>query len=238
MKKFLVTATTFILFGLSAHGATHSATSDLDSLADNDGLVEKSRLIAPAKKIESVQGRNVDLNSRLELGLSYGPTFGGEAYLATQNFGASLDYHIVPRLSVGARYYHAFNQLTSVGTDAFNTAQYASAGGSTNYKIPAIDYPMDTYMGVANWSLTYGKINFFDARIVQFDVYLLGGAGEIIMSSGPTPTYTGGAGMAFWWTQHLSLRVEGRYQTYSETTYAGTQRLDLGAMTFGIGMLL
>jgi len=247
MKRFFAATSAILLFGLTAHGSNGSSgnnsasnqagTNQIDSLADNDGLVEKSRLIAPSNKIEAVQKRQVDLNNRLELGLSYGPSYGGEAYLNTQNLGVGLDYHIIPRLSVGARYYHAYNQLTSVGQDAFNAAQSAFNGGNTNYRIPAIDYPMDSYLGVVNWSVTYGKISLFDS-VVQFDVYLLGGGGEISMSSGPTPTYTAGGGMAFWWTQHLSFRVEGRYQTYNETTYEGTQRLDLGAMTFGIGMLL
>lgn len=239
MKKIVLSFTMTLLFGMLASAATQIDTNkDFSTLGDNDAVVQKANSVTTKNKYKAVQQREVDLNSRLEFGASYGPTFGGEPYIFTQNLGANLDYHIIPQLSIGAHYYHAFNQLTSTGQDAFSSAQAAAAAGNTNYRIPAIDYPQDSYMGIANWYFTYGKINFLNLKTIQFDLYALAGGGEISMSSGMTGTYTGGAGIGFWATQNLTVRIEGRYQTYNETTYEGTQRLDLLALTFGLGVLL
>lgn len=241
MKKLILSFTTILFFGMTVQAASQNnqidTNKDFSTLGDNDAVTQKANGFS-RNKYKAVQQREVDLNSRLELGASYGPTFGGEPYIFTQNLGLNLDYHIIPQLSIGAHYYHAFNQLTSTGQDAFNAAQNSFNAGNTNYRIPAIDYPQDSYMGIANWYFTYGKINFLNIKTVQFDLYALGGGGEINMSSGPTGTYTGGAGIGFWWTQNFTVRIEGRYQGYSETTYEGTQRLDLLALTFGLGVLL
>ena len=74
----------------------------------------------PHNEVSIVQNRAVDRNMRLELGVNYGLVGGGEAYYQTQNLGANLDFHINPHWSVGARYYHSFNSLTSEGQAVFN----------------------------------------------------------------------------------------------------------------------
>lgn len=118
MKRFILSSMTILFFGMTAFAANQNKNridtqKDFSTLGDNDAVVQKANSVNPKNKYKAVQERQVDLNSRFELGTSYGPSFGGEPYLNTQNLGASVDYHIIPQLSLGARYYHSFNQLTS-----------------------------------------------------------------------------------------------------------------------------
>jgi outer membrane beta-barrel protein len=84
----------------------------------------------------------------------------------------------------------------------------------------------------------YGKINFFDVSVVQFDIYSLAGAGTMQLSSGSTPTYTAGGGIGFWLSQHVTSRLEVRYQNYQDTVYTGSRNLNLIVANLGLGVLL
>jgi outer membrane beta-barrel protein len=185
-----------------------------------------------------VQGRVIDRNWRFELGVNYGPTAFGDSYLNTQTLGGSFNIHITPKFSLGVQYAKAFNQLTAEGQTRFNQAQVE------------ISYPTDQVMGVINWYMTYGKINLFDWRTVQFDIYSLAGYGQINTarslngtSSGHETlhsggTWTAGVGLGLWLAKHLTSRFEIRYQNYSDKSYSGSRDMNLIIGTFGLGVLL
>ena len=104
--------------------------------------------------------------------------------------------------------------------------------------MPDIDYPEQSIIGVATWYMMYGKLNFFDVKTVQFDLYSLAGAGTEKLASGDTPTYTAGGGIAFWMSNHFTSRLEARWQGYQDKVYTGTRDLNLIVANFGIGVLL
>ena len=89
-----------------------------------------------------------------------------------------------------------------------------------------------------NWYPLYGKINWFERSVVHFDIYALGGYGQVRLNSGPTSTYTAGGGIGLWITQHFTTRLEMRYQTYAAKYYAGTKDLDLTVGSLQMGWLL
>ncbi|MEO0336469.1 MAG: outer membrane beta-barrel domain-containing protein, partial [Pseudomonadota bacterium] len=73
----------------------------------------------------------------------------------------------------------------------------------------------------------------------QFDVYLLGGVGQMQLESGPTPTYTAGGGMGLWLSNHFTTRIEARYQTYEDRAFDGqTRGLDLTIFSASLGVML
>jgi outer membrane beta-barrel protein len=214
-------------------GVAHASdlNSDLDSLGANDQVMNKVRTLNPDNQIGIVQNRIVDRNMRLEVDGLFGGVANGESYLSTMDYGVEAEFHIIPQFSLGARYIKSSNSITPQGQQVLN--QYSS--GQTNSTISKIDAPQSQVLATATWYMLYGKINFFDVRVTQFDIYSVVGGGQMNTQLGSSPTYTGGGGIAFWWSQHLSSRFEIRYQTYSDQAVG---RLNTVVGTAGIGFLL
>jgi outer membrane beta-barrel protein len=212
-------------------------SKDVDGLGGNDALLEMADKLNPESKSRIVQDRIVDRHNRLEVGLSYGGVLGGTTYLQTQNFGAALDFHLTPRWSLGVRYFAYQNRLTPEGERAFDEARAAYAAGSSATFVD-IDSPLNTKIAVVNWYPIYGKINFFDQAIAQFDVYLLAGGGQIELDSGSSSLATGGVGVGLWMTKHLSARAEISYQAYKDNIVTGARDIGAVAATVGLGWIL
>ncbi|HEY8269518.1 MAG TPA: outer membrane beta-barrel domain-containing protein [Pseudobdellovibrionaceae bacterium] len=212
-------------------------SKDVDGLGGNDALMEMAEKLNPESKSRIVQNRLVDRHTRLEAGIFYGGVFGGATYLQTQSYGATLDFHITPRWSLGARYYQYQNKLTPEGERAFDEARANYAAGSRATLVD-IDSPLNAKIAVINWYPIYGKINLFDAAIAQFDIYLLAGGGQIELESGNSPLATGGVGFGLWMTKHLSARAEFRYQAYQDEIVTGQRDINAMVATVGLGWIL
>jgi len=219
-------------------------TSEMDALGANKDLMKKAKAIDPHNKVRVVQSREVNRTTRFELGLSYGMAMGGDPYIRSDVLGAQLDFHFTPRWSIGGRYYDISNSLNSEGKSVFEAAQRERERGNTNYRNPAVAYAKDAWLGVINWYPIYGKLSLFDSVISQFDLYLLGGAGQINLDTGSTPLFTAGAGAGLWLTQHISTRLEARWQGYkdqpgrSSGVDEGTRDINQTLITATVGFLL
>ncbi|MES2963922.1 MAG: outer membrane beta-barrel domain-containing protein [Bdellovibrionota bacterium] len=235
-KQIIFIALAFAALAVQAQAA--NVSSDMESLGSNKDIVNRANRLESRSRIAIVQNRAVDRRMRLELGLSYAPVATGDSYLRTQVGGLHADFHIVPQFSLGIRASQYGNMLTSEGKNQFQLAQDAKARGSVDYRVPDIDYPVSSIIGVATWYMMYGKMNLFDVKTVQFDIYSLAGAGTQTLSSGDTATYTAGAGIGFWLNNHLSARFEGRWQGYQDKVFTGTRDLNLMIANMGIGVLL
>lgn len=211
--------------------------SKLDSLGGNPELVRRAKYLSPTNKTEIVQKREVDRNWRLEVGGNYGFVGGGDPYINTQAIGANLDLHITPRWSVGVRYADYTNSLTPEGKRVFDDAANSAALGQP-YTQPAVDYPKNSTLGTISFYPIYGKLNFFDLGVVQFDLYMIGGAGQMVLNSGSTSTWTGGGGVGIWLTNHLTSRFEVRYQSYQDQIYSGSRNENTVISTLSIGFML
>jgi outer membrane immunogenic protein len=230
---FLLSATAL----MSGAAAWADLSTDMNSLGGNKDLIRRARALDPDSRVAVVQNRTVDRNLRLEIGVNYGTVTGGDPYVRTDNLGAHLDFHFTPRWSVGARYYNSNNGLTPEGKRVFDNANSVGPTGG-NYLRPDVDYATDTYMGVINWYPMYGKLNMLDMGVAQFDIYFLGGGGQIMLSSGSAPVWTAGGGLGFWLAQHLSMRTEVRYQTYEDQIYSGSRQLNQVILSATLGFLL
>lgn len=227
-----------VLFGLciSVNASAESLTKDLKGLGGNRDLILKARSLDPQNKVKVVQNRLVDRRNRLELGMLLGGVAGGDSYMTTSNRGLRLDYHFTPRWSFGVSYYQSQNTLTNEGQRVMSEALAARQSGQ-NFLRPDVDFVRDTTIAQLNWYPIYGKLNLFDWAIAHFDIYGILGGGSIRLSQRTTETYTVGAGVGLWVTNHLSARFEGRYQTYTDEIVTGERRLDLAVFTAGIGVL-
>ena len=148
-----------VLCAAHAHAATSNdddLSNELESLGSNQQSKDRAAHLDQRSRVGIVQGRAVDRNWRVELGANYGASAFGDNYLNTQNAGVNADLHINSHVSLGVHYAKAFSQLTSEGQQQFENAR--SNVGIT----PQISFPEQSVMGVLNWYMTYGKINFFD----------------------------------------------------------------------------
>jgi outer membrane beta-barrel protein len=208
--------------------------SDMDALGGNQDLMERANAIDPHNTTRVVQKRETDRDTRFEIGLNYGIVAGGDALVDTQNLGARLEFHLDPHWSFGARWYHSANSLNS---EADHLVAQAAQNGTPR---PDIDYAHDTYLGTVTFYPFYGKINFADLAIKQFDVYFVAGGGQVELAQGAKPTYTAGIGLAFWWSNHWSTRLEGRYQGYQDTFAddGSARQMNLTVFNLDVGYLL
>lgn len=221
--------------------AQAQVSDELESLGSNRGVNERANLLENRTRVGIVQGRAVDRNMRFELGASYGPTATGDAYLSTQNSSVRADFHINPRWSLGVQYTKMNSTLTSEAKLRYDQARVDKSAA-----IPQVAYPDEAIMGLVNWYMTYGKINVFDWKTVQFDIYALGGLGQIKVSTdiyGETKSktsniWTAGLGLGFWLTQHVSTRGEIRYQSFEDYVYTGSRQQGQAVATIGLGVLL
>lgn len=239
MKNLITRSIVFTSLTLMASvGFAKSTASKLDTLGGNDKLVDMATSMDPGNRSRIVQKRIVDRNNTFEMGVNYGTVAGGDSYLKTQNLGASLDFHINPRFSIGARYYDYGNELTPEGRRVFEEARNAYNAGGRSYSIPDIDYPLRSAMGTVAWYPVYGKTNLLDWGIAQFDLYLVGGYGQIELSSGWTNLAMAGTGIGLWMTKHLSARAEVRYQSYQDKIITGPRDINAVNLSVGFGFLL
>jgi outer membrane immunogenic protein len=218
------------------------AQSDFDSLGSNEGILKRARSLNTQQQVRIVQKRAVDRDYRFEVGAAYGGSAGGNSYLNTQPIMGTLEFHVTPRFSFGGRYTAYANQLTKEGESQLEAARAAKNAGRTDYTVSDIDLPNSSLMGTVSYYPMYGKLNFFDLTVVQFDFYVLAGYGTMEMKSGSSATWTAGGGIGFWWNKYVSSRLEIRQQGYQDrvTTPSGLSTRDIGLTigTLGIGILL
>lgn len=220
-----------------AKNKTINIDQQFGNLGNNEEIINKARALQPNNSMKIVQKRAVDRDLRLELGLNYGYVSGGDTYISTQNLGASVDFHINPRWSIGARYIDSRNEFTSEGARIFSEAQANQLAGNP-YSAVSVDFPLQTYLAVINFYPLYGKVSWFESGVSQFDMYLLAGGGQVELTSGNSAVYTGGVGIGMWWNSWFSSRLEARYQNYKDRVSTGERTIDSVIFQVGIGFLL
>jgi outer membrane immunogenic protein len=238
--RTVLTAIWLLTLVIEVNAADTPTAADFDSLGGNKILLDRARALEPDKKLSVVQNRTVERRGRLELAPEFSSTFGGEAYLRTQSLALNSYYHFTPRFSAGLKVAYSFNDLTPEGEAMVDRAyeQFRDDPENPLMPYPELDYPKGEALALMNWFPIYGKINFLDQRVIHFDAYMVGGGGQVWLRSGPTATYTAGAGLGFWLSPQFSTRFEVRYQTYNVTYFNGEQRLDLAVGSLQMGWLL
>jgi outer membrane beta-barrel protein len=201
---------------------------DFDSLGGNDVLINRAKVLQPDKDVQIVQNRVVDRRWRNEFSLGYSNVIGGDSFLDSQMLNLSYFLHISPRWQVGLSYFSAFNQRSAEGKYVVDQTGF----------VPDFDYPRSGYEVSGNYAPFYGKVNMFGLGVVQFDVYGILSLGNIQLESGDTQTYTWGAGLGLWISQHLTSRLEIRQRNYEAQRFGGTSSIDATNVGLSFGYLL
>lgn len=212
--KLLITLVACI--GLFSQTLFADEVSDLQGLGSNSALIKRAQKMDPKSRYRIVQKRLVDRNKRFEISVGGNIVAGGDAYFDTANLGVQADFHINPNWSVGARYYKSNNTLTNEGQRVHDIADSTPADEIAT--VPDLDPPSQTAFGTLTFYPVYGKLNFFNVKTVQFDVYTVLGAGMIeLIESGQTFAYTAGLGTGIWFNNRITARMEVRYQGYQDS---------------------
>ena len=213
---------------------------DFDSLGGNTDLLEKLKVQSKKGAVQVVQKRFVDRTHRLELASDYLTTSRGNSYLDSTGTGASLIYHFNYRWSVGAKYEHFYNELTSEGRGLIEEAQKVQEIDSEAEfaLIPELNWPKSSTLFSVSYYPIYGKLNIFNKGVVHFDLYATLGGGQMTLRKEKSNTYFTSAGMGFWLSQYLSTRLEYSYRVYNASYLSGEQEKKINTISLGIGLLL
>lgn len=212
-----LSSTTSQVGAASSSGGRKDLKKEFSTLGDSQEVVERIKNLDNDQKVRVVQNRLVDRNNRLEMGLNYAFSGGGDSYVKTQNLGAKAEYHINPRWSLGLEYQKAYNTLTPEGESQFDKALAAQKiDPASTDRFPAVDYPLNSQLATISFYPIYGKLNLFDSGIAQFDVYAQLGYGSISLYSGKTSLASAGLGTGIWLNQRVTTRLEVRYQKYKD----------------------
>ena len=207
---------------------------DFDTLGGNDVLLDKARELNPDQRISIVQDRVVKRRNRLEIAPEVSGTVGGDPYNRTTGFALNAYFHINPHWALGAKYEYDTNTIRPEGQALIDQAM----SERDRNLVPDIDFPKSQAMALVNWFPMYGKLNVFDLGVTHFDIYTVAGAGQVQLRSGNSTTWTAGGGIGFWFSQHLSTRIEARYQTYEAQKFSGPEKLNLTVAGLQVGYLL
>ena len=213
---------------------------DFDSLGGNAVLLKKLKGHPQNNAIQIVQKRMTDRTHRWEFSSDYLYTSRGNSYLNSTSTGLSVAYHLNPRWSFGAKYYHFFNELTQEGRGLLTEAQKVKKINPNiqTALIPELNWPKDSVLASLSYYPIYGKVNLFNQGVVHFDIYGTLGAGQITLRQGDSTTYFTGVGIGFWLSQHLTSRLEYNYQAYNAQYLLGDKEQRINTISFGIGYLL
>ena len=170
--KLLITL--IACLGLFSQALFADEVSDLQGLGSNSALIKRAQKMDPKSRYRIVQKRLVDRNKRLEFSVGGNIVAGGDAYFDTANVGVQADFHINPNWSVGARYYKSNNVLTKEGQRVHDIAENNVSNGLDGL-VPDLDPPSHAAFGTLTFYPVYGKLNFFNVKTVQFDVYTVFG---------------------------------------------------------------
>ena len=165
---------------------------------------------------------------KIELGIN--------PFLNTSSLGGLAELHISPKFSLGVRYANFDNSLNSEAQNRYDLAKQNPQSSSSI--IPEIDSPFNSTHGVISWYPVYGKMNLLDLGISQFDIYFLGGYGQVKLKSGVSDSWTVGGGIGLWLNQYVTSRFEIRHQAYQDQVVTGARDMDMTFITFSMGVLL
>lgn len=213
---------------------------DFDALGGNEILFEKAKDLQPETTVRIVQNRTIQKKYRFELAPEFSGVFGGDTYSRTKSIGLNVNFHLNYNWSIGAKYNTSFNSLTPEGEALMDQAiaDYNANPQDPTASFPEINYQKSEALALVNWYPIYGKFSMFDAAVVHFDFYLLGGYGQMQLSKSSSPTYTAGTGLGFWVTNNFTTRMEMRYQNYNSEYLGVTKKMDVAVASVQMGWLL
>lgn len=198
--RFLIL--TLIMLPTLALGATRSLETELKQLEVKDA-VPSSRLV---ERIYAVQSRMTPLKFRPEVGLAMAQNFGGSGFLDSSQWSVEGQFHFNDRFAMAAGYSYVTNDFSN------SAKNFEERSGI----LPDVDYVKSRWEARAIYNLFYGKFRFTRNQSMSFDQYLGIGVAQNELRSGTSTGPIGEFGFAFWFGQHISMRLGAKDYYYRE----------------------
>ncbi len=187
-----------------------------------------------------LQNRYFTKALRPELGLSFG-TITNEAYTDTSLFGVRGAMFLNEWVGVELQSMKA-KVSDSDDRKALRRISYIKDPYGAEPKITRVDPEVNAinrFLDIsAIFAPFYGKLNLADFLIVYSDVYFTAGLSKISTDQGDLNALTYGAGQRFYWAKSLSMRIDFRARSYTETRNGSDYRKNTYSVDFGLSYFL
>jgi len=158
------------------------------------------------EKLYSIQSRNAPLKNHFEILASLGQNFTGDGFLARNQIGGEIQYHITDDWALGVGYNKVYNDFKG-SADRLLQEQGV---------LPDVDYAKARIEGRVQYNLFYGKFRFTKDSVMYFDQYIAAGYAQNQLASGNANGPLGDAGFAFWISNWGSVHLGVKDYYYTE----------------------
>ena len=158
----------------------------------------------------SVKARNVELASRLELGLQGGYAM-TEPFFNPMSFGLSVAYHFNEEWAAQVMYN---SQMQGLSNEANQLNPIPNTNPPVNANLQYAPAPKAIAIGNVQYAAYYGKISLSKETVMNLHLYGLAGAGMITLGDEQKPLITVGLGQKFYFTNSMSFRFDLRVLAY------------------------
>lgn len=174
-------------------------------------------------RVETVKNRTIQLAKRFEVGVTAGMAL-NQAYYNQMNFGGMVNYHITESHAINLVGIFHLDGLSPYGSD-LKQGKGLSSGDTFDPSLA----PHPQTMLLANWQFTayYGKISITKQAVMNLDLFGVLGIGYVGMKGTGSPALNLGFGQNFYFSNHLSLRLDLRMDIF-QAPDPTTQQLRTG----------
>lgn len=184
--------------------------------------------LAPFKEVSVIQKRFLPKTGRFQF-------FAGASLITNQpwffqgGLNLRLGYNFLETLGLELSYSMMSNSERQVAKEAFD---------EHGIKADVIAYAKNFSGALLQWSPVYGKMSWFNSRIIPFDLYFNIGAGSVDVSSGSSASaFQAGTGQVFAISKAMAFRWDFSLLTYEVNSQLekNSRRNDL-LLTTGISL--
>lgn len=158
----------------------------------------------------SVKSRNVELASRLELGVQGGYAM-TEPFFNPLSFGVSLAYHFNEEWGAQVMYN---TQMQGLSNEASQLNPIPNTNPPVNANLQYAPAPKAIAIANVQYSAYYGKISLSKEMVMNLHLFGLAGAGMITLGDVQKPLLTVGLGQKFYFSENMSFRFDLRLLAY------------------------
>jgi outer membrane beta-barrel protein len=187
-----------------------------------------------------LQNRYFTKALRPELGVSYG-TITNEAYTDTTFFGFRGAMFLNEWIGVELQSMTA-KVADSGDRKALRRIPYYRREADGSFVQGILDPEVNQLKKMTDMTAIlapfYGKLNLADFLIVYSDVYFTAGLSRMATDQGDLNALNYGAGQRFYWAKSLSMRIDFKARSYTETRNGGDYRKNTYSVDFGLSYFL
>jgi outer membrane beta-barrel protein len=189
-----------------------SAVCRAEDLPDIEKMGSKYWAQGRDSDLSVVQNRKFYKNKKLEL-TAFGGVISNDPFVDIKQTGGSLGFHI--------------NEYFAVRVSAWKCfVTPSSAMATLNEQVGAVantNEPSYTVDGEVLFAPIYGKLSFLGAKIIYYDLHVLGGLGTTMTESGSYLTPLVGIGQQVFITKRVSIPLDYRIGYYRDAVLAKSE---------------